>query len=131
MLKGFREFVLRGNVVDLAVAVVIGAAFGAVVDSVVKGLLMPLIGMLFGQPKFDFVVGPFGVGLFLTALVNFLIVAAAIYFFIVAPMNHIMTRFRQPAPTPPATRKCPECLSDIPLEARRCAFCTAEIPSAV
>jgi large conductance mechanosensitive channel len=131
MLKGFREFILRGNVIDLAVAVVIGAAFGAVVDALVKGFIMPLIGLLFGQPKFDFVVGPFGVGLFLTALVNFLLVAAAIYFLIIVPMNRIMARFKPSTPEPQTTRKCPECLSDIPLGAHRCAECTAALSAAV
>ena len=130
MLKGFREFILRGNVIDLAVAVVIGAAFAGVVDALVKGLITPLIGALVGQPQFDFTVGPFGVGLVITAIVNFLLVAAAIYFVIVVPMNRMTARFRSSTPEPQTTRKCPECLSDIPLDARRCAFCTAEVARA-
>lgn len=127
MLKGFREFILRGNVIDLAVAVVIGAAFTGVVDAVVKGLITPLIGALFGQPSFDFKIGPFGIGLILTALVNFLIVAIVVYFFVVVPMNRVMARLKPSTPAPQTTRACPECLSDIPLAAHRCAFCTAQV----
>ena len=127
MLKGFREFILRGNVIDLAVAVVIGTAFAAVVDAIVKGLITPLIGALVGQPQFDFTVGPFGIGLVITAIVNFLLVAAAIYFLVVAPMNRIIARLKPPTSEPPSTQKCPDCLSDIPISARRCAFCTAEV----
>jgi large conductance mechanosensitive channel len=130
MLKGFREFILRGNVIDLAVAVVIGAAFAGVVDALVKGFITPLIGALVGQPSFDFTIGPFGVGLLLTAVVNFLLVAAAIYFVVVMPMNRITARFKSAPPEPQTTRTCPECLSDIPRGARRCAFCTAEVAPA-
>lgn len=127
MIKGFRDFILRGNVIDLAVAVVIGAAFGGVVDAVVKGFITPLIGYIFGSPKYDFTVGVFGIGIILTALINFLVVAFVIYFFIVAPMNRIMARLKPAEPAPQPTRTCPECLSDIPAAARRCAFCTAEV----
>ena len=129
MLKGFKQFLLRGNVVDLAVAVVIGGAFGAVVAALVKDLLTPLIAAIFGQPDFSaiqFTVNgsKFLIGDFLNAIVSFVLVAAAIYFFVVAPMNMITERRRRgEAPPDPTTKKCPECLSEVPIAARRCAFC--------
>jgi large conductance mechanosensitive channel len=129
MLKGFKQFLLRGNVVDLAVAVVIGAAFGAVVAALVKDLLTPLIAALVGKPDFSaiqFTVNgsKFLVGDFINAVVSFVLVAAAIYFFVVAPMNMIMERRRRgEVPADPTTKKCPECLSEVPIAARRCAFC--------
>ncbi len=130
MLKGFKQFLLRGNVVDLAVAVVIGGAFGAVVAALVKDLLTPLIAAVVGKPDFSaiqFTVSgsKFLVGEFINALVSFVLVAAAIYFFVVAPMNMIMERRKRgEAPPDPTTKKCPECLSEVPIAARRCAFCT-------
>lgn len=130
MLKGFKMFLLRGNVVDLAVAVVIGGAFGAVVAALVKDLLTPFIAALVGQPDFSaiqFTVNgsKFLIGDFINALVSFVLVAAAIYFFVVMPMNVITERRRRgEAPPDPTTRKCPECLSEVPIAARRCAFCT-------
>ena len=130
MLKGFKQFLLRGNVVDLAVAVVIGAAFGAVVTALVKDLLTPLIAAIVGQPDFSAIVftvngSRFLIGDFINVVLSFLLVSAAIYFFIVAPMNMIMERRRRgQAPPDPTTRKCPECLSEVPIAARRCAFCT-------
>jgi len=130
MLKGFKQFLLRGNVVDLAVAVVIGAAFGAVVTALVKDLLTPLIAAIVGQPDFSAIVftvngSRFLIGDFINVVLSFLLVSAAIYFFIVAPMNMIMERRRRGhAPPDPTTRKCPECLSEVPIAARRCAFCT-------
>lgn len=130
MLKGFKQFVLRGNVVDLAVAVVIGAAFGAVVAALVKDLLTPLIAAIVGKPdfsaiKFTLHASEFLIGDFINALVSFILVAAAIYFFVVAPMNMINERRRRGEPSPdPTTKKCPECLSEVPIAARRCAFCT-------
>jgi large conductance mechanosensitive channel len=133
MLKGFREFIFRGNVIDLAVAVVIGAAFGGVVAAFVKDLLTPLIAAIFGKPDFSaFYVelngSRFMYGDFINALVAFLLVATAIYFFVVAPMNAYMARRRRgEVPPDPTTRKCPECLSEIPIAARRCAFCTTPI----
>jgi large conductance mechanosensitive channel len=133
MLKGFREFIFRGNVIDLAVAVVIGAAFGGVVAAFVKDLLTPLIAAIFGKPDFSaFYVelngSRFLYGDFINALVSFLLVATAIYFFVVAPMNAYTARRRRgEMPPDPATRKCPECLSEIPMAARRCAFCTTPI----
>ena len=130
MLKGFKQFLLRGNVVDLAVAVVIGAAFGAVVTAFVKDLLTPLIAAFVGQPDFSAIVftvngSRFLIGDFINVVLSFVLVSAAIYFFIVAPMNMIMERRRRgQAPPDPTTRKCPECLSEVPIAARRCAFCT-------
>ena len=130
MLKGFRTFLLRGNVVDLAVAVVIGGAFGAVVAALVKDLLTPLIAAIVGQPDFSaiqFTVNgsQFLIGDFINAIVSFVLVAAAIYFFVVTPMNIMVERRRRgEAPPDPTTKKCPECLSEVPIAARRCAFCT-------
>jgi len=136
MLKGFKLFLLRGNVVDLAVAVVIGAAFGAVVAALVKDLLTPLIAAIVGQPDFSAIVftvngSKFLIGDFINAVVSFVLVAAAIYFFVAAPMNMMMERRRRvDAPPDPTTKKCPECLSEVPIAARRCAFCTQEIEAA-
>ena len=128
MLRGFREFVLRGNVIDLAVAVVIGAAFGAVVTAFVKDLITPAIAAVAGKPDFSAWVIPVGssqllIGDFLNALISFLLIAAAVYFFLVAPVNAIAARRK--AAAGPTTKKCTECLSDVPLGARRCAFCTS------
>ena len=129
MLKGFKLFLLRGNVVDLAVAVVIGGAFGTVVAALVKDLLTPLIAAIVGQPDFSAIVftvngSKFLIGDFINAVVAFVLVAAAIYFFVVAPMNLLMERRRRgEAPPDPTTKKCPECLSEVPIAARRCAFC--------
>jgi large conductance mechanosensitive channel len=130
MLSGFKNFILRCNVVDLAVGVVIGGAFGAVVASLTKDLLMPLIAALVGKPDFsavNFKIGEtvFGLGSFINALVAFLLVAAAIYFFVVLPMNAIQARTKKDEPAAaPTTKKCKECCSEIPVEARRCAHCT-------
>ena len=130
MLRGFKQFLMRGNVVDLAVAVIIGGAFGAVVTALVKDLLTPLIAAIVGQPDFSaiqFTVNgsKFLVGDFINAVVAFLLVAAAVYFFVVAPMNMIMERRKRgEVPADPTTKKCPECLSEVPIAARRCAFCT-------
>lgn len=133
MLKGFKEFVLRGNVIDLAVAVVIGGAFGAVVAALVKDLLTPLIAAIVGKPDFSaiqFTVNgsKFLIGDFINALISFLLVAAAIYFFVVAPMNAIIARRnRGQAPPDPTTKKCPECLTEIPIAARRCSACAQPV----
>jgi large conductance mechanosensitive channel len=133
MLSGFKQFILRGNVVDLAVGVVIGAAFGGVVTALTKDLLTPFIAALVGKPDFgaiSFAVRgtPFPVGDFINALVSFLLVAAAVYFFVVAPLNALMTRLHKaPKPADPTTKKCPECLSEIPIDARRCSFCTQPV----
>jgi large conductance mechanosensitive channel len=129
MLKGFRDFILRGNVVDLAVAVIIGAAFNAIVNSMVKDVLTQVIAAVAGKPDFSGVVlkirgTPIMVGNFLNAAISFLIVASVVYFGIVLPLNALLARIKKPAPAaPPATKTCPECLSDIPLAARRCAHC--------
>ena len=128
MLKGFRDFLLRGNVVDLAVAVIIGAAFGAVVNSVVTNLLTPLIALAGGVPDFSRIrTGPFLWGNLLNDVLKFLITASVVYFFIVAPVSRLMARFKPAEPEPQPTKKCLECLSDIPAGARRCAFCTAQV----
>lgn len=129
-LRGFRAFLLRGNVVDLAVAVVIGAAFGAVVGAFVKDLITPLIAALFGKPDFGnlyFTIhsSRFLYGDFLNAIISFFIAAAVIYYFVVLPINALIERsHRRGKPADPTTKKCTECLSEIPLEAKRCAFCT-------
>jgi large conductance mechanosensitive channel len=133
MLKGFREFVLRGNVLDLAVAVVIGAAFGAVVTAFVKDLLTPLVAAVAGKPDFSAIKftirgSVFPIGDFFNAALSFLLISAAIYFFVVAPVNAIVERARRgQAPPDPTTKKCPECLSEVPIAARRCAFCTSAL----
>jgi large conductance mechanosensitive channel len=137
MFKGFGQFLMRGNVIDLAVAVVIGGAFGAVVTALVKDLITPLIAALVGKPDFSsigFTINSsrFALGDFINAIVAFLLVAAAIYFFVVVPVNKLTARFAKPAPVePPAVRECPECLSEIPLAARRCKCCTAIMSGAI
>ena len=132
-MKGFKQFLLRGNVVDLAVGVVVGVAFGAVITSFVKNLLTPLIAALVGKP--DFSAYSFEIngskllyGEFVNTVISFLLVATAVYFFLVLPMNKLVERSRRSAvPADPTTKKCPECLSEIPIEARRCAHCTTAI----
>ena len=136
MLSGFKQFILRGNVVDLAVGVVIGAAFGSVVTAFTTDLLTPLIAALVGKPDFsavNFTVGTavFKLGDFINALVSFLLVAAAVYFFVVTPINALIARSRKdPAPADPTTKKCPECKMEIPIDARRCGFCTSQLSAA-
>jgi large conductance mechanosensitive channel len=129
MLKGFRDFVLRGNVLDLAVGVIIGGAFGTVVTSLVKDILTPIIGSLVGKPDFSAIAfNHIMIGNFLNAVFAFLLVAASVYFFIVLPANSLMARLKGPVPeAPPATKSCPECLSDIPVAARRCAHCAQPV----
>ncbi len=134
-MKGFREFVLRGNVVDLAVAVVIGAAFGSVVTALVENLLTPLIAAIGGQPDFGelaFTVNGsrLGYGAFLNALISFLVIAAAVYFLVVVPVNRLTARFKTEPEPVEAVRSCPQCLSKVPQAARRCAFCTSELAPA-
>ena len=130
MIKGFKEFLLRGNVIDLAVAVVIGGAFGAVVAALVKDLLTPLIAAIVGKPDFSAIVftvngSQFLIGDFINNVLSFVLVAAAIYFFVVTPVNMMVERRRRgQAPLDPTTKKCTECLSEVPIAARRCAFCT-------
>jgi large conductance mechanosensitive channel len=131
MLKGFKQFLLRGNVVDIAVGIVIGAAFGAVVTGLVKDLLTPFIAAIVKVPDFsglNFSLNgsKFAYGDFLNALLSFIIIAAAVYFFVVVPVNALIARARKEPPADPTTKKCPECLSEIPIGARRCAFCTVQ-----
>jgi large conductance mechanosensitive channel len=135
LLSEFKQFLLRGNVVDLAVAVVIGAAFGAVVTAMVEDLVTPIIAAIFGKPDFsalDFTINDstFRYGHFINALIAFVLIAAAVFFFVVVPVNALLARARREPPADPSTRKCPECLSEIPLDARRCAFCTSEVAPA-
>ncbi len=132
MLKEFRQFILRGNLVDLAVAVVIGTAFTAVVTAFVADVITPLIAAVAGEPKFDdlrFTINgsQFRYGHFLNALLTFLLVAAVVFFLVVKPVNALMRRFRPETAVDEDTRKCPECLSAIPAEARRCAFCGSPV----
>jgi large conductance mechanosensitive channel len=130
-VSGFKKFLLRGNLIDLAVAVVIGAAFGAIVTSLVKDLITPLIAAIGGQPDFSnlyFTVNKskFAYGDFINALLSFLIIAAVIYFLIVAPVIKLTTRMARKQEA--TERQCPECLSEIPLRATRCMYCTAQVP---
>jgi large conductance mechanosensitive channel len=133
MFKGFREFVLRGNVVDMAVGVVIGAAFGTIVTAFVKDLLTPLIAALVGKPDFSGYVfevngSKFLYGDFVNAVISFLLIAAAVYYFVVLPVNALMARIHKNEPAAaPDKKQCPECLSDIPVGARKCAYCTSAV----
>lgn len=132
MIRDFKAFLLRGNMVDLAVAVVIGAAFGAVIAALVKDLLTPLLAALGGKPDFaglTFTINNsvFRYGDFLNVLISFLLIAAAVFFFVVVPINRLLARSRKEPPPDPTTQKCPECLSEIPVGAHRCAYCTAEL----
>jgi large conductance mechanosensitive channel len=134
-MKGFKQFMLRGNVLDLAVAVVVGGAFGAVVTALVKDLITPLIAAIVGKPDFSaisFTVNgsKFPIGDFINAVVSFLLIGAAVYFLVVLPINALMARIRRgEGPVDPTTKKCPECLSDVAIGARRCAFCTSVLTS--
>jgi large conductance mechanosensitive channel len=132
-VSGFRKFLLRGNVVDLAVAVVIGAAFGAVVTAFTKAFITPLIGVAVGatgniSTKTFRVRGvSFPYGVFLDAVISFVIIAAVVYFFVVVPINHLMERFKPTPEEPTPVKECPECLSSIPVGARKCAFCASAL----
>jgi large conductance mechanosensitive channel len=133
MLKGFREFILRGNVIDLAVGIMVGAAFNNVVNSLVKDLMTPFIAAIATQPNFSaltFTVrgSQFSYGDFLNNLISFVILAATIYFFVVLPVNKLNERMHKGPPPAATTKTCPECLSSIPLKATRCAYCTAKLP---
>ena len=136
MLKGFRDFVLRGNVVDLAVAVVIGTAFSAITASLVKDIITPLIAAIFKKPDFSALIwtvndGKVMYGLFLNSLINFFIVAFAMYFFVVLPLQKLLARLHHDKPSEAKTTKtCPECLSEIPIAASRCAFCAQPVAAA-
>jgi large conductance mechanosensitive channel len=132
MLRDFRQFLLRGNVIDLAVAVVIAAAFGVVITAFVKDLVTPLIAALGGKPDFAtlyFTINHarFLYGDFLNTLFAFVLIAAIVFFFVVVPINKLVERSRKEPPPDPTIRKCPECLSDIPVDARRCAFCGQQV----
>ncbi len=133
LVSDFKQFLLRGNVVDLAVAVVIGAAFGAVVTALVQDLVTPLIAAIGGQQDFSalhFTINKstFTYGDFINKVITFVTIAAVIFFLVIAPLNALLARSRREPPPDPSVRKCPECLSEIPAEARRCAFCTSESP---
>lgn len=132
MLKEFRDFIMRGNVIDLAVGIVIGAAFGAMVTSFVGNVLTPLLGLLrvpdFSTLSFSAGESEVAYGLFLNALITFVLIAAAIFFFVVKPVNHMNTRLRKGEPEPaPTIKACPFCATDIPLAATRCPHCTSEL----
>jgi large conductance mechanosensitive channel len=132
MLKEFREFILRGNLIDLAVAVVLGTAFGVVVAALVSDLITPIIAAIGGQPDFSALTftingSEFKYGHFINAVISFLIIAAAVFFLVVKPVNALMARRKVETPVDEQTRTCPQCLSEIPVRANRCAFCTAEV----
>ena len=136
IVNEFKAFILRGNVIDLAIAVVIGAAFGAVVLAAVKDLITPLIAAIGGQPDFSGIYftinnSKFLIGDFINAVVSFLIIAAVIFFFVIKPINYLMAHKKQEMPADPTTRACPYCISEIPLAATRCMYCTQEVPVAV
>jgi large conductance mechanosensitive channel len=133
VLKGFRDFILRGNVVDLAVAVIIGAAFNKIISSLVSDVINPLIASTVGKPNFSYLIlylhgGKITIGNFLNAVIEFLIVASVVYFGIVMPMQWSLSRLKKNDPVAPQTRTCPECLSEIPAAARRCSHCTQPVP---
>jgi large conductance mechanosensitive channel len=130
LLNEFKAFLLRGNVVDLAVAVVVGAAFKSIVDALVGDFITPLVGAIGGNADFSalhFTINgsTFAYGHFLNALISFVIIAAVVFFLIVTPMNALLARAKKEPPVDPTSKKCPECLSEIPLAARKCAFCTS------
>jgi len=130
-MSGFRKFLLRGNLVDLAVAVVIGVAFNAVVQALIADIITPLIAAIAGKPKFGALTftihnSTFAYGLFINALLSFVIIAAVIYYLVVSPMNRIMSLAQRNKDA--TTRTCPECASEIPVVATRCMYCTAEVP---
>jgi large conductance mechanosensitive channel len=132
MLKGFRDFILRGNVMDLAVAFIIGAAFTAIVTALTTNVINPLLGALIGKPNYDYLVfnlhgGVIKYGTFITAIINFLLIAGVVYFFLVLPTQYLLKKFNPPVVAPPTTKPCPQCLGDIPLAATRCKFCTQPV----
>ncbi|MBZ5665651.1 MAG: large conductance mechanosensitive channel protein MscL [Acidobacteriia bacterium] len=133
MLSGFKQFILRGNVVDLAVGVVIGGAFGTIVTAFVKDILNPIIALTVGKHDFSGFAPSirdtvFPIGDLFTAVISFLLVAGAVYFFVVTPINALIARTRKAqVPADPTTKKCPECLSEIPIDARRCSHCAQPV----
>lgn len=131
-LKEFQQFILRGNVVDLAIAVVVGAAFNNVVQSLVKNVITPLIAAVAGQPDFSKLSfklhnSIFTYGDFVNSLISFLTIAIVVFFFVVQPMNRMLRKFKKDEPAEITTHECPECLSEIPLKATRCKYCTAKV----
>lgn len=131
-IKEFRQFILRGNVVDLAIAVVIGAAFNNVVQAMVKNILTPIISAIGGQPDFSklnfkLFGSVISYGEFLNALISFIMIALVLFFLVVKPLNRMMLKFKKDEPAEITTRQCPECISEIPLDASRCKFCTTKI----
>ncbi|HEY2105910.1 MAG TPA: large conductance mechanosensitive channel protein MscL [Candidatus Binataceae bacterium] len=131
-MQGFKQFLLRGNVVDMAVGIVVGAAFGTVVTSFVKDLLTPFIAAIVRKPDFSSIAfelhgSKFLIGDFVNNIVSFLLIATAVYFAVVLPINTLVARARKAPPADPTTKKCPECISEIPIQAKRCAFCTAAL----
>jgi large conductance mechanosensitive channel len=134
VLNDFKKFLLRGNVIDLAIAVVIGAAFGAIIKALVDDFLTPLIAAIGGKRDFSaltFTVNhsTFRYGDFINAVIAFVIIAAAVFFLVIVPLNKLIARSRKEPSPDPTTRKCPECLTEIPIEAKRCAACTIEVPA--
>lgn len=131
-MKEFKAFILRGNVIDLAVGVVMGVAFGSVVNSLVSDILTPVIGAIFKMPSFDYLAftindSPVQIGHLINTIIYFLLTAAAVFFGIVKPMNMLIARSRKEPPADPTTKKCSECLSEVPIAARRCAHCTSQL----
>ncbi len=132
MLKGFKQFILRGNVVDLAVGIVIGASFGTIVTALVKDLVTPIIGAIAKVPDLSSLVftlngSKFMYGDFINALISFILVVVAVYFFVIVPVNALISRMRKEPPVDPTIKKCKECFSEIPIQATRCAFCTSQL----
>ena len=135
LVTEFKQFLLRGNVVDLAVGVVIGLAFGALITALVADILTPIIAAIFGKSDFSALTftingSVFRYGDFINALITFVTIAAAVFFFVVKPVNHLMARRKTEPPVDETVRQCPECLSEIPVDARRCAFCTSQVGAA-
>ncbi len=134
MISGFKQFILRGNVIDLAVGVVIGASFNNVITALVKDVLTPLIAAILRAPdfsgmKFTINGSQFMYGDFINNLISFILIAGTVYFFVVVPLNKLIARMNPEKPIQPNTKKCPECLSEIPLEARRCSHCIVQLVS--
>lgn len=133
-IRDFKTFILRGNVVDLAVGIVIGVAFGTLIQAFIKDLIMPIIGIFGGTPDFSAVYftinnSRFLIGDFITVLIAFIVLAAVIFFFVVRPVNALMSHRKTELPADPATRDCPYCVSSIPINATKCAFCTSDVPA--